>query len=568
MKRYKFTANLELPLGFYTGTGDYSEATDNPILTDEQGNPYLPGSSIAGVLRTEMERIAPFVFGKDHKKCVRTDKDEDCDCQVCRLMGIALGKDAKEGTASRLVISTSHPSCDSNFNRKIRDRVGIERDRMTAAYRKKYDVELLEGKICFPIEMILEMRDPPVSYGQETENILLSIRKDEEFGKEEEEAFNDNLKLLFALFELLKLEPLFVGGHSSRGTGYARMKDIKVFEINTGTEEGFKHFKEFLLSRDVNHRGRETELPTGLFNSEKWILPVRDKKEDPWEKAEGKTPDKDCLNLLEIEYTLSGKFQFLVNDPIGAAMEGVDHVTMKTANGKAVLPGSSIRGVLRSRAEKIMRTFGKKVCDIHVNKDPKASEKLCCHAKIRDENKKLKLEKMDPLKSEEEWDRFLCVACRLFGCGRRKSNLMITNAYSDKGYELKQDFVAIDRFTGGARAGAKFDAQPMLDTQFEGKIILKDFEKWQVGVLALLIKDLRTDRLRFGFGSSKGYGQLKLTNMKVNLHYINDPDMLEITGQDNGDISGTIKWEMGESYNSYRGFLENCLTKFLEYRTG
>lgn len=548
MKRYKFTANLELPLGFYTGTGDYSEATDNPILTDEQGNPYLPGSSIAGVLRTEMERIAPFVFGKDHKKCVRTVKDEDCGCQVCRLMGIALGKDAKEGTASRLVISTSHPSCDSNFNRKIRDRVGIERDRMTAANKKKYDVELLEGKICFPIEMILEMRDPPVSYKPEKENIFLSRRENnEKLRNLEEKTFQNNLKLLFALFELLKLEPLFVGGHSSRGTGYARMKDIKVFEINTGTEEGFKHFKEFLLSRDDNHRGRETKIPTGLFNSEK---------------------EKDYLNLLEIEYTLSGEFQFLVNDPIGAAMEGVDHITMKTANGKAVLPGSSIRGVLRSRAEKIMRTFGKKVCDIHVNKDSRASEKLCCHAKIRDENKKLKLEKMDPLKSEEEWDRFLCVACRLFGCGRRKSNLMITNAYSDKGYELKQDFVAIDRFTGGARAGAKFDAQPMLDTQFEGKIILKDFEKWQVGVLALLIKDLRTDRLRFGFGSSKGYGQLKLTNMKVNLHYINDPDMLEITGQDNGDISGTIKWEMGESYNSYRGFLENCLTKFLEYRTG
>ena len=231
MKRYTFTADLKLPLGFFTGTGDYKEATDNAILTDQRDRPYLPGTSIAGILRTEMERIAPFVFGSDFIKCSRTEKKVDkkkvCQCQVCRLMGTALGGEAAEGEASQLIISNSRPADSSDFLRKIRDRVGIDRDRLTAAHGKKYDVELLEGEVIFPIEMMLEKRDVPFEYNFKKINFLCSQRTASEIHKGEQKKFDERLKLLLALMKILQHEPLFIGGHSSRGMGYAKLEDRK-----------------------------------------------------------------------------------------------------------------------------------------------------------------------------------------------------------------------------------------------------------------------------------------------------------------------------------------------------
>ena len=75
----------------------------------------------------------------------------------------------------------------------------------------------------------------------------------------------------------------------------------------------------------------------------------------------------------------------------------------------------------------------------------------------------------------------------------------------------KQDFVAIDRFTGGAADEAKFDARyadaPTLQTRLT--LHLDGLKPEDVALLALALRDVCEGKVTFGFGASKGYGIAK-----------------------------------------------------------
>ena len=75
----------------------------------------------------------------------------------------------------------------------------------------------------------------------------------------------------------------------------------------------------------------------------------------------------------------------------------------------------------------------------------------------------------------------------------------------------RQDFVAIDRFTGGAADGAKFDAtyadRPTLKTRLVLDLDGLELERQDVALLALSLRDVCQGRVSFGFGAGKGYGE-------------------------------------------------------------
>jgi hypothetical protein len=89
---------------------------------------------------------------------------------------------------------------------------------------------------------------------------------------------------------------------------------------------------------------------------------------------------------------------------------------------------------------------------------------------------------------------------------------------------LAQDFLAIDRFTGGGVYGAKFDTAPLLKAQFKGEMILHDPEAWELGWLTLLLRDLYDGRLTIGFGAAKGYGRVKAADMVWHVGYLSTED--------------------------------------------
>jgi hypothetical protein len=83
--------------------------------------------------------------------------------------------------------------------------------------------------------------------------------------------------------------------------------------------------------------------------------------------------------------------------------------------------------------------------------------------------------------------------------------------------------VAIDRFTGGAAQGAKYDLEVLTRGQFKTNVEIRNFERWQIGLVALLLRDMEEGLLRIGFGKSRGLGRVKakVTDFRINYYHHN-----------------------------------------------
>lgn len=75
-RRIKITGRLVFDTAFHIGgEASYSGTTDNPILRDAYGRPFIPGSSIKGAMRAAVERI---VTSLGLSACQLFDKDQRC----------------------------------------------------------------------------------------------------------------------------------------------------------------------------------------------------------------------------------------------------------------------------------------------------------------------------------------------------------------------------------------------------------------------------------------------------------------------------------------------------------
>lgn len=129
--------------------------SDSPILRDPSGAPYVPGSSLRGVLRSGVESLlrsiddhasglwacdlfdAPCVEGMVQETTggqQRAAVVEAHACAACRVFGLS-------GFASRVWIGDLR--CTSVAEAAVRDGVGIDRDLRTARNKIKFDYEYL-----------------------------------------------------------------------------------------------------------------------------------------------------------------------------------------------------------------------------------------------------------------------------------------------------------------------------------------------------------------------------------------------------------------------------------------
>lgn len=153
----------------------------------------------------------------------------------------------------------------------------------------------------------------------------------------------------------------------------------------------------------------------------------------------------------------------------------------RDAHGRPLVPGSSIKGVLRSRSEFILRSIGVEVCDDG-----------SCGA---------------------------CPTCRIFGYtlpepdkdGRTggRGLLAFHDAPIDVVSEVARSHVAIDRVTGGARDSALYSTQSVdigsLDIRVEA---LADLPEWAPGLLWAALRDVDDGYVGFGSATTRGYGTL------------------------------------------------------------
>ncbi len=180
---------------------------------------------------------------------------------------------------------------------------------------------------------------------------------------------------------------------------------------------------------------------------------------------------------IEIAYTLHFESPFLVAESVKAENEGDPQTAPRArANPKARafddmrqglpdLPSSSVRGALRAWSERILSTL-----------------------------------------AGHERDAGL-----LFGEAGNRGALEVRDLRPAPSWTIQresQEFVAVDRFTGGAADGLKFTVESLRHAAFDGELVLDATKAGVegVGLLALVLRDLVEGELTFGHGASKGYG--------------------------------------------------------------
>lgn len=206
-------------------------------------------------------------------------------------------------------------------------------------------------------------------------------------------------------------------------------------------------------------------------------------------------------------------------DPTLPSMNFVRTHHPLTGDETIYLPGASLKGVLRSHTERIIRTV---VGDDFL---------LCCDPLDRNLNCSERIRKEKITDTTEQY-KALCLACRMFGHMVQASHFLAADAYPDKPINTLpvRHNVAIDRLSGGVAVGP-FDMEVALEGQFRTSLRLFNFELWQVGLLALTLRDLDEGRLRIGFSKSRGLGAVRVTLEELEIGY---PGQFTADGRDFG----------------------------------
>jgi CRISPR-associated RAMP protein (TIGR02581 family) len=172
------------------------------------------------------------------------------------------------------------------------------------------------------------------------------------------------------------------------------------------------------------------------------------------------------------------------------------------------IPGSSLKGTLRSYSEKIARTLDVSCCD-PFDKTASCSKQL-----------------EDLAKESNSFGIYArsCVACKLFGSTNLAGRAAFADAYPTKPIDVakqltKRTAVAIDRVLGSVAVGP-FDFEALMSGEFQTHIRLRNFELWQLGLLGLAVRDLCLGRIKVGYGKSRGFGSVSARLEKLELRSI------------------------------------------------
>jgi CRISPR-associated RAMP protein (TIGR02581 family) len=215
-----------------------------------------------------------------------------------------------------------------------------------------------------------------------------------------------------------------------------------------------------------------------------------------------------------------------------ASVSGPDMTPVMTyRNGKPeiFIPGSSLKGVFRSHSERVVCSVKPRVvCYPFTGNEDKEADLEQRRRDYRDScgetfNKLTRSKEVSTRRTTEINKQLLertdtiyaasCPACRLFGSTSFIGRVAISDAYlAADSREVKElrDGVGIDRLTGGASHGAKFELEVVSKgVIFETTIHLRNFEIWQLGMFFVVLQDMEDELIALGSGRSRGLGKVR-----------------------------------------------------------
>ncbi len=229
---------------------------------------------------------------------------------------------------------------------------------------------------------------------------------------------------------------------------------------------------------------------------------------------------KLTINRARIDFVFEPATPLLVKSGDKGAQllhpERPDLMCVRTRHGgefaeeTVYVPGSSLKGVVRSSAERILRTLRQRCCD-------PMDQRSKCHreaSRLGDQIAR-RAEPNGPHPMAEVY-RKLCLACRTFGSQAMASRAAFSDAYPTPDTRTRanatetRNGVSIDRKTGGPSRGKLFDMEIVTGGHFASSIHMSNYELWQLALIGAVLRDIDDGFVRLGSAKSRGFGRVNL----------------------------------------------------------
>jgi CRISPR/Cas system CSM-associated protein Csm3 (group 7 of RAMP superfamily) len=415
---------------------------------DVDGKAYVPGTALKGVLRSYLRRR--YEVASDTLAGLLGSEDPSA-------------PDARAGKAefwdARVRIDAQHPLpanvlapfWDAKRVTAVAAAVAIDRRTRTADHGKLFYLEFVPPEVSFHVTIVGQGCSPK------------------------------EMTLLFAALQGFEdeLDPVVIGARTHDGWGRFRWEPESLRKMDKEQVQAWWKNQETTVGYNQLDDAGNLRRAT-----------VQDLDLEEYRGRARSTYDATSSARSHITVCVELQFDdgFLVRDhgtprkKKSAAQQNSDQPDnrpLRSANGRILLPARSIRGALRSQAERILRT----------------------------------IYPSDPTK--------IALIESIFGKTEHRAAIEFTDFHSPDSRHLVQrrEFVAIDRFTGGSAESLKFNADVAVKPVLKGDVIL-NLDRLRsangdaaqaIGLLALVLRDLCEGDITFGLGAAKGFGHCRAT---------------------------------------------------------
>ncbi|MBD3350658.1 MAG: hypothetical protein GF364_04140 [Candidatus Lokiarchaeota archaeon] len=444
------------------GNGEENNSDDD-LIRDWDNIPFIPGTTIAGILRHYVSNI---IDENENTKNILNLFFGFDSIKLSKLGNMKNSEDQEISTKSMAVFYDAFPIIKETQNITnhitIRDNVKIDNETGIAVDNSKFDYEILEPPCTFKLRIEITIRDIINHLSLFLENNQNTVTNNENIHIKYIEDF------IFLILEGFQNNKIRVGSKTTRGFGKVSLEDLKIHRFRvydnkedsdvTNTIEKMINF-QWDTNNDSKYRIKVEKLHHN-------VIPLK-KKRDIMIEAEFIVPYSILIRSLnpnpnEEDYQhLSYKYN----------EQGIEE-------SRAIISGTSWSGALKASIENIGDEIGKK--DYIYNKVKK-----------------------------------------IFGYndGARtyKSRISINESIifsNNKMLEYTRN--KIDRFTSGTIDGALFTEKP----SFEGRVkleisFLSTVEDYEIGLIILGLMDLTNGIQPIGGANSIGRGILKGKNLII-----------------------------------------------------
>lgn len=408
---------------------------------------------------------------------------------INKIWGFQDEKENDKGQASYIIIEDAVIDLNDGLI-EIRDGVGIDRILGTAVENFKFDRAVIPKASKTKFKMLLDIPSADS---------------------------NDFKTIIGHLLEALTNEKIRLGAAKTRGLGRVKLTNTEIYLENRNSAEGILK----VLKKDLTNSITINELKACNQSLKPTIQPQ--------------------LNI-KIEWNAVGPI--MVKASYDAMAVDTLPLTGNIGNQVALLlPGTSIKGSLRSQAEKIVRTILEKCA----NKNDDSNQRFTTQTKLdlienlfglagetkKQANKIQKNEIKPGLAAlsvddcyarneipQEKWQDIEFAKTEKDLIEKlEKANLRKPN--SQEGFQ--QAFhVSIDRWTSAASDGALYSVLEPYAVSWNAICLTLDFsrlpnDKHEIAImlLLLLLRDLMSNRIPLGFATNRGMGEIEIKKISI-----------------------------------------------------